>query len=467
MIIQHGDIAKVTYRALDEKNWFEAKNALTILATNLMSVQNIPNVAKNAKDLETFTISGVFSLVMIFIVTIPILVLFVVLLGRVVTLWLCIALMPLTFLGLATKGTLTSSFFEGMELPDVFTMFLKSAFIPVFMAAPLSIGFLMLNAGLSAIESKKNLVNVNVEWSSMIAGVDSSQQILWHLLTAGVIWMGFFSVAKGQDITSGMVEKIKGGAESMGSWMAKAPFKYITFIPITTGKGAAAKEEKFSLGDLYKLPSIIGEKLDRSAMDRRRRLTGEDPSKLSAGDKNLLNDVNNDNFSFLKSKPNEDKAKALKTEIKELLRSGSKIEPSTFYTKMKEFNKLTGIDTGNMASKDKLVDQTRMMFQKDSSMESHVETFRDGGIADEVVGYAPSGGSGSWVPPTELKITAELKGKKIDIADQAAMKKAYPNITFSLDSDPNPGVITNTSDIQKSSADLTSDETAKIEKYLK
>ncbi len=269
----------ITLEELKSSASFNQNNAVMIMALNLGSIHNLPLVASKIGNKSALTINIIFSLIMIVIIVIPLIILFIVLIGRMVILWLTIAFMPLVFLGWVIKGSFTSALFEGM--PDVFEQFLNAAFIPVYVGFPLSIGFLMINAGIRLLPTLDKLPGgVNIKFDGGIAGMGDTRMILWYIATAGVIWTSVsIASSKGPEFTQSTVSWIGDTAKSWGKWLATAPIKYAPIMPVYKGKDGKPSGN-YSFANLFQLPDILRNKLESSdssrAHDLAKRLTGDD-----------------------------------------------------------------------------------------------------------------------------------------------------------------------------------------------
>lgn len=262
--MKYGDFASMTYKQVEAKQ-FGASNAAMILAVNLGMIQNLVMISKDLKgDKSNFTINTIFSLILILAIAIPIVALFIVLIARMVILWLCIAFMPLAFLGLVLKGNLTTALVE--KMPDIVDQFIKNAFLPVYVAAPLSVGFLMINTA-QTLTINPLTTNTGTKFviSPLIAGQAGNvapgtqgdlEAILWYLATVGIIWMGTFAALEGNKITDGIVKGIQNKAQDFGKFVATSP-KYLPFVPIYLGKKGKDEATVYSLESLMRLPGLV------------------------------------------------------------------------------------------------------------------------------------------------------------------------------------------------------------------
>lgn len=159
-----------------------------------------------------------------------------VLLVRVAVIWMCVAFMPFIFVGYAWKGALGDLGHE--KAPNIWTKFIKYALIPVFVAIPLSVGFTLLS--FSGYLSNFGALNMagSIEVAGMehvITGITEIHELIWMLLTLGIIWTGTFAVLESDEYSAKIVGGIK-GVGTTGVDIAKKSLLYAPVIPFP-GKG--------------------------------------------------------------------------------------------------------------------------------------------------------------------------------------------------------------------------------------
>lgn len=279
--VNWGSIFTLQLKELPNSKFFNQNNAVMVMALNLASIQNLPLVAQQINNSSALTINIIFSLVISLIVAIPLIVLFVVLIGRMVILWLTIAFMPIAFLAWVVQGSFTGALFEGM--PDVVQEFLNAAFLPVYMAVPLSIGFLMINAGEKIMPyAQVEGHDVSIVFKPNLAGMDDVRLILWHIATAAIIWMSVsIASSKGPEFMKGAVDAISDTSKRWGSWLAKAPIKYAPLIPVKTGDDKSTPTQ-YSLSSLFQFPDLLMSKIDSGETTKAGKLAA-----LITGDKTM------------------------------------------------------------------------------------------------------------------------------------------------------------------------------------
>ena len=159
-----------------------------------------------------------------------------VLLVRVAVIWMCVAFMPFIFVGYAWKGALGDLGNE--KAPNIWQKFIKYALIPVFVAIPLSVGFTLLSfsgylSNFSALNMAGSIEVVGME--HVITGITEIHELIWMLLTLGIIWTGTFAVLESDEYSAKIVGGIKGFGEGTMN-MAKRSALYAPIIPFP-GKG--------------------------------------------------------------------------------------------------------------------------------------------------------------------------------------------------------------------------------------
>lgn len=155
---------------------------------------------------------------------------------RVAVIWLCVAFMPFIFVGFAWKGTLGDMGHE--KAPNIWEKFIKYALLPVYVAVPLSIGFTLMSLSdvISAYSTLNTLTMEGVE--DIITGINGFHELLWLLMTLGIIWTGTFSVLESDELSSKIVGGIKGFGEGTLN-IAKRSAMYAPVIPFP-GKGGGS-----------------------------------------------------------------------------------------------------------------------------------------------------------------------------------------------------------------------------------
>lgn len=146
---------------------------------------------------------------------------------RIPVLWLTIAFMPFLFLKYVLPSQYTTEYPE-----KLLENFLKAAFLPALVAIPFAIGFMLVNVGNSpAIQAAVDLTKLQAVNIKLTDSISNLWELLWYLITLGVIWAGVFIVLEKAGIMGMGSQAIKGIGESIGRLAIKAPLS----LPIIPG----------------------------------------------------------------------------------------------------------------------------------------------------------------------------------------------------------------------------------------
>ncbi len=164
----------------------------------------------------------------------PLLALLVALIIRIPVLWLTMAFMPFYFLSWIVPEE--APFMN--EVKDaskkIWEWFLKAAFLPAAVAIPLSVGFIMANAGTRVKFDALTGIPFN-----LIDGMGSFAQLLWVLMVLAILWSGTFAVLTmmmGDMPGASIIGSIKSTGEEAGKFAAELPLSAVP-VPGITGAG--------------------------------------------------------------------------------------------------------------------------------------------------------------------------------------------------------------------------------------
>jgi hypothetical protein len=181
-------------------------------------------------QLLTFTLLS--ALVVFFSVALlfPVLAMVVVFMVRIPIIWLTVAFMPLTFI-----GVVAGEYMSILNPKKIFDVFAKAAFLPVIVAIPFSVGFLMLNVAMS--EPNQNLsVDLNLPTGvPLIAGVKDPWQLLWVGMAIAVVWWGAFKALTWDESFAKLVSPIQNAGASFGRFLFKLPLLLPLPLPAPEG----------------------------------------------------------------------------------------------------------------------------------------------------------------------------------------------------------------------------------------
>jgi hypothetical protein len=158
----------------------------------------------------------------------------VVLIVRIAMIWICVAFMPFAFIGFALGKPLGELSAGEQQAPNVWKYFLKYAFIPFLVAIPLSVGFTLIS-NLYAVKALPD--SMSVLGLEFLPGVDTFHELLWMVITIGIIWMGVFSVLESDKVASKATGFFK-GLGGTGMKIAGYGIGAVPIMPMPGGKSA-------------------------------------------------------------------------------------------------------------------------------------------------------------------------------------------------------------------------------------
>lgn len=191
-------------------------NGLVINHGRLVELATVPAPigADRIDQLLMFIVREVLILVIHVALFFPLLAMTVAFLIRIPILWITIAFMPFYFLTYVGAEK-----FGGEGLKQIMDTFLKMAFLPAIVAVPLAIGFIMINAGAELDLQAINRIPIHI-----FDGISNFGQLLWLVLSLGVIWVGVFkALEKGGEFIAGATRSIQETGKSVGRIAVKAP----------------------------------------------------------------------------------------------------------------------------------------------------------------------------------------------------------------------------------------------------
>jgi len=205
----------------------------------LYYVRVAPNIPGNndgsAEATARITIQIALSVLMSFIVQLAILLaligLGVGLFLRIIIMWVCVAFMPFTFIGVMKDGKPSNTVFGfNDERFDIWKNFISAAFLPAVVGIPMTIGFIML--GTVARIEDPNIGTMNIP---LIPFVTSWWPLLWIFAAIGIMWTGTFAVLSTNKIVGSVTDKIKGFGDQAFQTAIKLPL--LTPLPFPKGSG--------------------------------------------------------------------------------------------------------------------------------------------------------------------------------------------------------------------------------------
>lgn len=224
-------------------NHYNSRNAAFAMALNMGKIVFYndvdPKMAGNIGDgYEKLFTNTLFSMVLYLIYAVSFIALFVVLLGRLVVMWLSIAVSPILLLMLASSQV-KEKMGGFSKLAD---QFVKNAIAPLLIALSMTVGWIMLKA-VQALDMGSQLgsaggsfignsvFKVNPTNGIPVASLNTLQDFMVALGVIAVVWIGVFAAAEGT-IAEGATKWIKEKVETAGRFVGQLPFKHLPLIPI-------------------------------------------------------------------------------------------------------------------------------------------------------------------------------------------------------------------------------------------
>jgi hypothetical protein len=184
----------------------------------------------------------------------PLLSMLVVFIIRIPIIWFTVAFMPFMFIGFVADDKIT----PGFNTFEIFKKFIKAAFLPVALAVPLCIGFILLSTvGTANCATTIGASNpMCLKTGTIIYGIDDAWSLLWLLMSFFVIWTGFFAAMKIDETYVNVTNGIKNFGSSIGQSALKLPMS----IPIPTGGG-----KSMTLNQLKNAPRRLSANLENQS----------------------------------------------------------------------------------------------------------------------------------------------------------------------------------------------------------
>lgn len=218
---------------------YNSRNAAFALALNMGKIiyyQDVdPKLANSTADgVEKVFTNSLFSMLLYIVYAASFIALFIVLMGRLVVMWLSIAVSPILLLMIASPQVKEKM--GGLsKLSENFT---KNAIAPIIISLALTIGWIMLKAiqgiDISAQTSSfagGSVLGTNPSNGIPVAGLNTLQDIVVALGVIGVVWVGVFAAAEGT-IADFAVNWIKDQVTSAGKFLGALPFKHMPMFPV-------------------------------------------------------------------------------------------------------------------------------------------------------------------------------------------------------------------------------------------
>ncbi len=138
---------------------------------------------------------------------------------RIPILWVTIALMPLVAIGFVMGDKLGE--FNPMKV--IWEQFLSAVFLPVKVALPFVIGFVLLNAGSTAAPPSGDAFAGLSRPIAIFSEIRDFWQMLWMVIALGIIWKYSFEILKKDPLMGHFAQGIQDMGKNLGSLAAKIP----------------------------------------------------------------------------------------------------------------------------------------------------------------------------------------------------------------------------------------------------
>jgi hypothetical protein len=222
----------IRYVKLDPSTSTKQGTVLNGLVVNHARLSQLAMITRtklknNFTDIILFVLRELIVIVIHVALFFPLLALLIALIIRIPVLWFTMAFMPFYFLSWVVPDEIPFLGELKNKTKGIWDMFLKAAFLPAAVAVPLSVGFIMANAG-----TRVNFAGLSGIPFNLIDGMGSFAQLLWVLMVLAILWSGTFAVLAmmmGDMPGAGIVQSIKDTGEQAGKFAAELP---LSAVPI-------------------------------------------------------------------------------------------------------------------------------------------------------------------------------------------------------------------------------------------
>jgi len=210
---------------------YNQNSASYFLSYSMARVQNLTQ-STTGDDISKVTIGILFSLIIQIVYLIAFLSLYIALIMRMAALWILMAFSPFLVLSYyLTKDLQMQSNIESFSIKA----FVNWAFVPAMVGAVWSVGFIMVTTGqtlssdfFTKLNDKGGVTSHVFSASSLFMGMDSLQELIWLIISVGIIWIGTFAALKKVP----MIDAVTGKINEYGTRMAKVAGSAPKWAPI-------------------------------------------------------------------------------------------------------------------------------------------------------------------------------------------------------------------------------------------
>ncbi|MBN2096645.1 hypothetical protein JW752_04615 [Candidatus Peregrinibacteria bacterium] len=225
--------ATVCWKQMDIAQ-YNQNNASYFLSFSMARVQNLTQ-ANTGDDISKVTIGILFSLIIQIAYLVAFMSLYIALIMRMAALWILMAFSPFLVLSYyLTKDMQMQSAIESFSIKA----FVNWAFVPAMVGAVWTVGFIMVTTGqtlsndfFAKLNDKGGVTSHVFSASSLFMGMDSLQELIWLIISVGIIWIGTFAALKKVPMIDAVTGKINEYGTRMAKVVGSAP-KWAPIMPL-------------------------------------------------------------------------------------------------------------------------------------------------------------------------------------------------------------------------------------------
>lgn len=182
------------------------------------------------REMITFLMRMLLVLLIHIALFFPLLAMVVAFFIRIPVLWITMAFMPLAFLGFVIGDKMG----EMDTIKKIWKRFLSAAFLPTLVAIPMTIGFILINAGAN-VRPPPGFSKLNT-FIPLLASVQDFWELLWMFLAIFVLWTETFAILNKDELIGKFTQPIENYGKGLGKFALKAPLA-APIIPAPAGSG--------------------------------------------------------------------------------------------------------------------------------------------------------------------------------------------------------------------------------------
>ncbi len=266
-----------TLSAVQKSRFFQSLNANNIgliIAVNMGHLEGLKYTEGAVTSISDLAVNLMFSIAMFVVFAVSYIVLALVLVARIAVLWIVMALSPVIVLFYVVPELKSGTGKMGNISEQVLTHILA----PIKIGVVLTIGFMMLDAMYGVVGSSFNSAIGKSSLSSisdgalLISGIADLQRLLIAITSIVVLWKAIFSAVDGT-IAQGLVEKVKGTVEGVGS-TALSYLKYTPLAPISVEKDKGIVQTMgLSFGNLGRMAQDFKNDFEQSQINKSKAIS--------------------------------------------------------------------------------------------------------------------------------------------------------------------------------------------------